>query len=423
MRLRIAILPLVALLFSAPAASAAAPAPTVVVEYGRMFDGALVHEGRGRVVVRDGKIVAVGADAAIPEGAARILLPGSATLAPGLIDAHTHLGYAWEDTTRPPDLTAAYLGLPAAVAYTAAYNARRTLLAGITTVREMGESDYVDVALSNAIQRGLVDGPRVVTAGPIYPPSPGRTDVKWPADGTASSATEIAQRSRAHLAQGCLWLKIYETSGTWDDTTGYAAYTTDEIRTAVEAARPLGRYVAAHAMGLEGARRAVEAGVRTIEHGSRLDDATARAMARKGVFLVPTLYHLEWYAAHGPRLGYAAGYRERLDALQKEQLASVARARRAGVRIGCGSDAVYSMHGENAQELVWLVRAGLTPIAALRAATSVNAELLGMEKEIGKIAPGMAADLVAFDGDPSRDIDAVLRPLFVMKGGVVVRRP
>ena len=128
-------------------------------------------------------------------------------------------------------------------------------------------------------------------------------------------------------------------------------------------------------------------------------------------------------ANHGPRLGYSEGYRERLEALQKEQFASVARARRAGVRIGCGSDAVYSMHGENAQELVWLVRAGLEPVAALEAATSVNAQLLAMEKEIGRIAPDMAADLVAFEGDPSRDISAVLHPLFVMKGGAIVRRP
>jgi imidazolonepropionase-like amidohydrolase len=167
----------------------------------------------------------------------------------------------------------------------------------------------------------------------------------------------------------------------------------------------------------------VEAGVRSLEHGSRLDAKTAREMARRGTYLVPTLYHLQWYSDHGAALGYAPGYAERLAALQKEQFASLALARRAGVRVGSGSDAVYSMHGENARELVWMVRAGLTPVEALRAATSTNAALLGLEHEIGRIETGYAADLVAVPGDPSRDIQAVLAPSFVMKDGRIVRSP
>jgi imidazolonepropionase-like amidohydrolase len=132
---------------------------------------------------------------------------------------------------------------------------------------------------------------------------------------------------------------------------------------------------------------------------------------------------MEWYARHGKVLGYSAGYKERLDALQKIQFTSVGYARKAGVAIACGSDAVYSMHGENAQELVWLVRAGLSPIEALRAATSVNAALLGLESQIGRIAPNFAADLVAFPGDPSKDIDVVAHPAFVMHDGEIVKRP
>ena len=138
---------------------------------------------------------------------------------------------------------------------------------------------------------------------------------------------------------------------------------------------------------------------------------------------MPTLYHLDWYARHGKLLGYSEGYTDRLDALEKEQFASLARARRAGVPIASGSDAVYTMHGENGMELVWLVKAGLTPVEALRAATRTDAELLGLEKEIGRIAPGYAADLAAFDGDPTKDIAAVLRPVFVMREGRVIRRP
>jgi imidazolonepropionase-like amidohydrolase len=225
------------------------------------------------------------------------------------------------------------------------------------------------------------------------------------------------------LGQGCDWIKVYATLGTYDDTSGTPLYSSDEIRAAVEAAHPRGHWVAAHAMGLEGARRAVAAGVRSLGHGSRLDRATAREMARRGVFLDPTLYHLQWYADHGAVLEYAPGYAERLAALQKEQFASVRLARDAGVAIACGSDAVYSMHGENGHEIVWLTKAGLSPTEALRSATSVNASLLGLEREIGRIAPGYAADLVAVPGDPTREIEAVLRPAFVMKGGRTVFRP
>jgi len=309
------------------------------------------------------------------------------------------------------------------VAFEAARNAERTLRAGFTTIREMGDVDGIDLALAQAVARGLVNGPRIIASGPIYPPAGGRGDIQWPADGTAANAAEITKKTREYLGSGCEWIKLYATGGTYDDTSGTPFYTSDEIRAAVEAAHPRGRWVAAHAMGLEGAKRAVEAGVRSLEHGSRLDAATARAMARRGVTLVPTLYHLQWYSDHGAALGYAPGYAERLAAVQREQFASVRLAKRAGVAIACGSDAVYSMHGENGRELVWLTKAGLTPIEALRSATSVNAALLGMERQIGRIAPGYAADLVAVPGRPDRDIDVVLRPAFVMKDGRLVLSP
>ncbi|HEY7727432.1 MAG TPA: amidohydrolase family protein [Candidatus Eisenbacteria bacterium] len=411
--------------FRPAAAHAAGPgqAAAYLLRADRLFDGRETRAGGIEVLVRDGKIEALGARVDAPPGTARIDLAG-ATLTPGLIDAHTHLTYSWDDTTHAPDFVRAYIGFPAVVAFEAARNARRTLEAGFTTVRDLGCSDYLDVALSQAIARGLTEGPRIVTSGPVYPSGGGgRTDIRWPPDGTVGSAPEMAEMVRRHLGQGCDWVKIFGTSGTWDDTTGAPYFTSDELHAAVEAAHPRGHWVAAHAMGLEGARRAVAAGVRSIEHGSRLDAALAGEMARKHVYLVPTLYHLEWYANHGKALGYSEGYGDRLEALEREQFASLALARRAGVAIGCGSDAVYSMHGENGMELVWLVKAGFTPTEALRAATLVNAELLGLEKVIGRIAPGYAADLAAFDGDPAMDITAVMRPVFVMRGGAVVRRP
>lgn len=401
----------------APAAGTPAP---VVIECDRWFDGVEMHQGHISILVENGRITRVGATTA--EHARRVDLRGR-TVLPGLIDAHTHLSYLWSDTTRAPNYLSDFLGSPIVVAFEAARNAERTLRAGFTTVREMGAADGIDVALAQAVARGLVNGPRIVTAGPIYPPFGGRSDITWPPGGTAANAAEIAKKTREYLGAGCDWVKIYATGGTYDDTSGTPFYTSAEIRAAVEAAHPRGRWVAAHVMGLDGARRAVEAGVRSLEHGSRLDAKIAREMARRGVWLVPTLYHLQWYADHGAALGYAPGYAERLAALQKEQIASVRLARRAGVAVACGSDAVYSMHGENARELVWLTRAGLTPLEALRSATSVNAALLGLEKEIGRIAPGYAADLVAVEGHPDRDIEAVLTPSFVMREGRIILGP
>jgi imidazolonepropionase-like amidohydrolase len=409
-------------------AAQATPSSATLITADRYFDGQALHQGPVQVLVEDGKIKTIsvaGAHglAAIDAGpdAEKIDLTGH-TLLPGFIDAHTHLTYLWSDTTHAPNYLNDLVSSPILVAFEAARNAEKTLLAGFTTVRQMGSADDIDLALAQAIGRGLARGPRILTAGALYPPFPGRPDIHWPPDGTVATREEIVKKSREYLGHGYNWIKIYETGGTFDDTSGTPFYTSDEIRGAVEAATPRG-WVAAHCMGLEGARRAAEAGVRSIEHGSRLDRATAKVMARKGIYLDPTLYHLQWYADHGAALEYGPGYKERLAALQKEQFASLRLAREAGVKIACGSDAVYSMHGENGQEIVWLTRAGLTPIEALRAATTTNAELLGLEHEIGRIEGGFTGDLVAVPGDPTKDITAVTRVAFVMRGGVVARRP
>ncbi len=378
--------------------------------------------GPVRVLVQDGKIAAIGANLEAPQGIESIDLSGM-TLLPGFIDAHTHLSYCWDDTTKPPTTEDDLLGPPTVLTFRAARNAKKTLDAGFTTVRDLGSWEDQDGDLAQAIAMGLTPGPRILTSGQLHMPWGIRPDVQLPFDGSVTTRDQILDTTRKYMSSGSDWIKVYATSGTFDDTTGVAVFTEEEIRAAVEVSHPRRRWVAAHAMGEEGAWRAAAAGVRSIEHGSRLNEATIKEMARRGIYLVPTLFHLEWYSRHGAALGYAPGYAERLAALQKIQFASLGRARKAGVRIGCGSDAIYSMHGENAQEIVWLVRAGFTPLEALQAATSVNATLLGLENEIGRIAPGYAADLVAVPGDPSQDIEVVAHVAFVMQNGKVVRGP
>ena len=406
---------------ASPSVAADTDDQTTLITAARLFDGTSGEViTPGAVLVAGERIVATGADARDAVADVHTAL-GDVTILPGLIDAHTHLSYLWQDTTSAPDFLSDYLGSPILVAFAAARNAERTLHVGFTTVREMGSTDGIDLALAAGVEHGLIDGPRILTAGPLYPPGGGRGDMTWPPDGTVRSREEIVARTREYIGQGCDWIKIYATSGTYDDTTGVPFFTEDEMAAAVEVAHAQHRWVAAHVMGLDGARRAVRAGVRSLEHGSRLDVDVVAEMARRGTFLIPTLFHLEWYTRHGHELAYATGFEERLAALQSIQFASVRLARDAGVRIVAGSDAVYSMHGENAGEIVWLVNAGLTPVEALRAATSTAAALLGLEERIGRIAPGFDADIIAVRGDPTQHIADVQRVAFVMTRGRIAR--
>jgi len=376
--------------------------------------GALVNNAV--VLIEGDRISAVGSGLSIPAGA-RVIDLGDVTLLPGLIDSHTHLliSRSGDYGTMLLTKSQAYRALEGAS------NARRTLLAGYTAVRDVESegSGYADVALRDAINRGLVEGPRMKVAtrgiaviGQYHPfdVSPDFSD--FPHGAQMISGVEEARRAvREQIGYGADLIKIYAD---WR----YPTLTVEEIRVIVEEAHKAGRTVAAHAQSSEGARNAVVAGVDSIEHGNRIDRATLELMKQKGVAWVPTHGHrLERYAAITDD-----ETRRRTEARDRETQKMLLTARDLGVKIAAGYDpALENEHGFNAREIVALTTAGLTNLEAIRAATMSGAELLGWQDRIGSLEPGKFADVIAVSGNPLSDIKQLEHVSFVMKGGVVVK--
>ncbi len=384
------------------------------------------------VVVNGNRIESVVPHDQIPPGARPIDLGGH-TLLPGLIDVHTHLigevdngqGYAGLVTRSAAQETLAGVR-----------NASATLKAGFTSVRDVGTfRAFCDVALRGAIDAGWVEGPRMMVAG-AYVTCPGGAgditglavdvDEQVPRDlrfGVTTGVDQMRANVRQILRYGADFIKVLATGAVLTSGTnpGAPELTEAELSAAVEEAAGAGTFVAAHAHGSEGIKRAVRAGVRSIEHGSLIDDQAIEMMAEAGTFLVADLYDGDWISEQGPSLGYTAEVLAKSALTTEAQRSGFEKAVKAGVRIAFGTDAGVFPHGLNGRQFAYYVQHGLTPMEAILSATRWAAELMGWNDRVGAIVPGFLADIVAVPGDPTTNIDLLQSVVFVMKDGVISR--
>jgi imidazolonepropionase-like amidohydrolase len=393
------------------------------VRFGKLWDAKGKLWTNAIVIVDGDRIRSVITDASeIPSGAEIVDLSKYTGL-PGLIDVHTHMTMYTDETPGEPMLKQLTSNPPAVELFLARKGAMRTLEAGVTTVRDLGADQYLDIAMRDLINRSEMIGPRMFVCGyGLYiTNTPYKPGMNPPAGGIADGVPEVLKSVRQQIAAGADVIKMYASTGTDDDVTGFQTYSYREIKAAVDAAHQFGKKIAIHSYGPDGARDAVRAGTDSLEHATDMDDATIQEMAKRGTFYVPTIDHNRYYVDNGDKIGYAKGYKEKLQAFIPRNLETARKAHKAGVKFAMGSDAVYTMFGENTRELGWFVKAGMTPEQALRTATTNAAELLGKEKELGAVAPGYFADLVAVEGNPATDINVVLNNVkWVMKGGAVV---
>jgi imidazolonepropionase-like amidohydrolase len=387
-----------------------AGAQQTAVRFGRLWDGSRTVVD-AVVVVEAGRVVRVGSGPKdVPAGAEVVDLRRYTGL-PGLIDLHTHMTYFWDrqPTTRP-------LGQrrrPAVTVFLAQDNAKRTLESGVTTVRDLGASNDTDFAMRDLISTGAMIGPRMIVAGQGIS-ARARTATE-PDPAAMRGATE--QRVEA----GSDWIKVYGSRGSFDSVETTQTVTFEEMKAIVDAAHARKRKVAIHSYGASGVRDAVRAGADSVEHGADLDDETIAEMVRRRVVWVPTIDHNRYYVDAKDDYGFAPEAIPPLRDYIQRNLESTRRAVAAGARIGMGSDAVYSMFGQNTRELGWLVKAGMSPEQALQSATTTAADLLGLQDRLGRVAPGFLADLVAVEGNPLENIEALFTGVrWVMKDGKVV---
>ena len=427
---------LLAVAASAPATTAAqtpAAPPVIAVRAGRLVD---VERGEVRrdqlILIQGERITAIQPGSTRPPAGARLIDLSRYSVLPGLIDCHSHL---------IGDLTDADALLPlqrsaAQEAFSGVRNARSTLLAGFTTVRDVGTyRALVDAALRDAINDGTVIGPRMAVAGAYVTVTSGggelvgtALDVPIPPEyrfGVANGVDQVRERVRAILNGGADFIKIIATGAVLTQGTkpGTSEYTEEEIRAAVEQAAEYGTYVAAHAHGAEGIKRAVRAGVRSIEHGSLIDDEGIALMKEKGTWLVADIYNGDYIASVGREQGWDKEILRKNDETTEAQRAGFRKAVAAGVKIAYGTDSGVYPHRFVARQLPYMVRYGMTPMQALQSATLSAAQLMRWQDRVGSIAAGKSADIVAVQGDVLANLQALENVGFVMKGGVVYKGP
>jgi imidazolonepropionase-like amidohydrolase len=389
-----------------------------LIRFGTLVDGTGRVLKDVTVTIEGDRITKVQEGKATPPPGAELIDLSRYTGIPGLIDAHTHVTYYYDPATKGSPLRQSYR-LPAVNVFLAQENARKTLECGVTTIHDLGASDYDDIALRDLINRGKVTGPRMFVAGH------GLLLVKSadlvPYKGAARGVKDIERVVREQVQAGADVIKMWGSRGGFQDVRGDQTFSLEEMKAAVQAAHKLKKRIAIHSYGPAGVRAALEAGADSIEHGADLDDDLLKEMARKKVVWVPTIDHNRYYAENAGLYGWTKAQVAKLNDYLERNLKSAQRAHAAGVRFAMGSDAVFTMFGENTRELAWFVKAGMTPAQALQTATVHGADLLGMDKSLGAVAPGYFADLAAVEGDPLKDIEVVIRKArWVMKGGQVV---
>lgn len=418
---------IVASILFAIAASPAVAAP-IYVTAARMIDPA---SGKAiadpAVIIDDGKVAAVGTKATLraPDGAETVDL-GAKTILPGLIDMHTHLigdaslgGYNSFGETRE---SAAIWGV---------VNARKTLMAGFTTVRNVGAGDFADVALRDAINSGLVSGPRMYVSGPPVSIIGGHcadynllpNDFHLLGEGVATGPWEMRAKVRTNIKYGADLIKTCSTGGVFSKGTipGAEQNTVEELSAIVAEAHQRGLKVASHAHGNAGIKNAIKAGVDTIEHASYLDKEAINMAKSKGVYLAMDIYNTEYTQAEGRKNGELEEFLKKDADIAEIQRESFREAVKAGAKVIYGTDSGVYPHGDNARQFVWMVKYGMTPAQAIRSATSLAAEALGKENMLGQIKPGFAADMIAVEGDPLADVSVLEKVGFVMKDGAIYR--
>ena len=393
-----------------------------VLRPARVFDGDVVHEGWA-VRVRGDRIEAAGPAASMDStGAAVVNMPGT-TLTPGLVEAHSHvLLHPYNETSWNDQVLHEGIGLRVA---RATNHLRDTLMAGFTLIRDLGTegAGYADVELKQAVEQGIIPGPRMlvstraIVATGSYGPKGFAPEWRVPFGGEEADGDSVIRVVRDQIGHGADWVKVYADYRWGAHGEAEPTFSEQEMRTMVETARSSGRPMTVHSTTAEGMRRAIMAGVETIEHGDSGTPEVFRLMKEHNVALCPTLAAGDAIAQYG---GWKKGSPPEPASIPRKR-ESFKAALAAGVTIISGSDVGVFTHGDNARELDLMVEYGMAPIDALRSATSIATRVLHMDNRIGSIKPGMLADLAAFDGDPTRDISALHHVRFVMKGGKIYR--